>query len=237
MCLEKRKKELMQLALEENFHGSDIYRLIKDESLDHIISKITKKITRTNTRSIVEKGYLTGDEQFIQLLAEFINYFNSKLPPIVHKINQISLLLENQIPEWILCKKYWGNNDNIKYFITNFDKTIVNHFYENIIFVYDQFNDVFKAENITKEMSLDNPDDVKIIFDFLKKMVWANPNEFGIYFLFESSSCVIEEYTEKNPEPEKMKEVVTKHIFVHWENLIENYLKRKDLIVEFLKIY
>lgn len=235
MNLEKRKKELMQVALEENFHGADIYRLIKDESLDHIIPMITNEITKTKYRSVVEKGYLTGDEQFVQLLTEFIHYFNSKLPPIIYDISQISLLLENQVPEWMLCKKYWGDNENIDYFILNFNKTIVNHFYENILFVYDNFSEIFEKEDITKEMSLDNTTDVDIIFNFLKKLVWSNPNEFGIYFLFESSGQVLKEYTEINPEPEKMRKAVTEHIIIHWENLIDKFIERKNVVEEFLK--
>ena len=74
MSKKNRKEELKKLLLNESVGSyGRIYQLIQSGKLDKIIDKITDEKTDTKVSSIVKKGYLTGNEQFLDILSNFIS--------------------------------------------------------------------------------------------------------------------------------------------------------------------
>ena len=72
MTLNERKEEIKEIALNNYSNGASIYMLVNNNYLDHIINKINDEKTYQNTLSVVKKGYLTGNEQFVDVLNENI---------------------------------------------------------------------------------------------------------------------------------------------------------------------
>ena len=116
----KRKKELYSLAIKSNtFYKNNLIDMIKGNYLDNIINEINDiHTTDINNSCLIKNGYLTGNEQFISLLTfliiKTIENFN------FIKINKTELLshifYNNNNYQFLLVKKYIGNNDNIPYF-------------------------------------------------------------------------------------------------------------------------
>ena len=64
-----RKKDLMDLVLKKGSAINGIlYKIIQNGYLDKVINKITDERVKTPTTSITKKGYLTGNEQFLDSL-------------------------------------------------------------------------------------------------------------------------------------------------------------------------
>lgn len=101
-----RKEQLKKLALKKKDNGGRIYQLINSNVLDKAIDLITDERTPTIVTSIVKKGYLTGNEQFIDMINNFIYYFDSNFPTVCHKDLVLEFILEGQVPDFLLCKKY-----------------------------------------------------------------------------------------------------------------------------------
>ena len=148
MTLNERKEEIKEIALNNYSNGASIYMLVNNNYLDHIINKINDEKTYPNTLSVVKKGYLTGNEQFVDVLNETLFYFNSCFLPLEHKETHFANLLENYIPQFLLCKKYWGNNKYIPYYRKNMQKLIAKNFYENIKYIHEKYFDSGSAFNI-----------------------------------------------------------------------------------------
>ena len=68
MTLNERKEEIKEIAINNYSNGASIYTLVNNNYLDHIINKITDEKTYPNTLSFVKKGYLTGNEQFVDVI-------------------------------------------------------------------------------------------------------------------------------------------------------------------------
>src|SRR5574344_259269 len=124
MNLNERKEELKQLALASKSNGAIIFQLINENVLDVVISKINDKKTNTVVTSLVKKGYLTGNEQFIDILSEFIYYYEKWFAPLSNKKVYIALILEKKSPKFLVCKNYWGDNKfipNLVVFLKNLE--------------------------------------------------------------------------------------------------------------------
>ena len=219
--LEERKEIICKLALEQYDIGALIYKYVKEGSLDHIISKITDVKTKTIKTSFVPKGYLTGEEQFVDVLCQFITRFNHYFAPIEHKGMVIQEILASQVPKFLLCKNYVGDNNFIPYYQFNMKQCIVNNFYNNIKAIYDTYSEFFKYFGITKNMSLKNEKTVDLLFDLLHEMVWCNYDEYGIFNLFSDYETMI-----KENDNEEYKDALLGNSLLHWNILIKNYVDR-----------
>lgn len=194
MNLEKRKKELIEIALSKYTNGGIIFILINEGHLDHIISKITDENTPTNSKAIIKKGYLTGNEQFISILTGMISYFSSNFITVKYKENALVYILEETIPNFMLCKNYWGDNSSIPYYTRNMNKLFVKNFYDNIKFLYYEYFDFFQSININNNLKLNKTKDVNLILDFMIKLVWCNckRNQYSISYIFSNYKfCII----------------------------------------------
>ena len=231
----KRKEELKKLALKKPENGGRIYQLICSNKIDHIIDLITDEKTETIITSIVEKGYITGNEQFIDMLSNFMYYFDMVLPTVSHKDLMIEMILETQTPEFLLCKKYWGDNNNIDYFKNSIEKTLVTNFYHNMSFVGNC--PLFKKYGVTLPgMNLDNREDLDKVFKLMKDILWTNIGEYSTVYLFDEFGAN-EKAFKKHHKDMKRAEIlgiISKNYKMHFEMLIDRYEDNKN-ILEFIK--
>lgn len=227
----QRKKQLKELALKKSDNGGRIYQLINSNVLDKAIDKITDEKTPTIVTSIIKKGYLTGNEQFIDMLNNFIYYFDSKFPTIEHKDLMIELIFENQIPEFLLCKKYWGDNSNMQYFIDNMNKAIVYNFNETLLFIDDKI--IFKGfiKNIQK-LDINNKQDLDKVVNFMKKLLWTNIGSYSVMYLFQSFYLKVRNFQKNNKKKNQLEayKCVIKDVRMHFEILIDSYYKHKEIL-------
>lgn len=238
MLLEERKNELKNIALKEYSNGYLMFYLIDNGDLDHIIQHITDKKTITNSTAIVKKGYLTGNEQFIDILGEVLYWFESSFPPLKRKEQHIRSIFENQIPKFMLCKKYWGDNSFIPYYKKNIKILFVRNFYENIKFIYDQYEDFFYKYNINNNFSLNNNNHLDTIYNFLIEMIWCNYDTglLSLNYLFSNYHTSIKNFKNRYKKDKgKTNYYVLQDYINHWEHLIHNYNKNIDIIQKLLK--
>lgn len=231
----KRKEELKQLALKKSDNGGRIYQLICSNKLDKIIDLITDEKTPVIKTTFVKKGYFTGNEQFLDILNNFIYYFDMKFPSVQHKDLMIQMILESQTPEFLFCKKYWGDNDNIPYFTNGMDKAIVRNFYNNIIFTDD--NRTFQKYKIfPNKMNLDDRKDLDTILNLMEDIVWTNINDYSLVYLFDDFGVRERSYqkTYKNRNKLEIYTVLLKDYRLHFEMLLNHYEKNKN-ILNFIK--
>lgn len=239
MTLNDRKTKLKKIAIDNYSIGTSIYILISKNNLDHIINKITDEKTYTNTRSIIKKGYLTGNEQFIDVLSETISYFNSHFLPLEHKELHFASAVENYIPKFLLCKKYWGDNKFIPYYTKNMQKLFVKNFYNNIKYIYTDFEIFFKSINITKKMSLNRTHDLNKIFNFLEELIWCNCkyNQFSMYYIFSDYKSHLKERRKQVAKKGlNANDIVYKDYCMHWHSLIREYKKNIECVKKFMSL-
>lgn len=237
MNLEKRKKELIEIAISKYTNGGIIFILINEGHLDHIINKITDEITPTNSKAIIKKGYLTGNEQFINVLSEMISYFSDIFCTIKHKEIALEFILEQTTPNFLLCKKYWGDNSFISYYTKNMNILFVKNFYDNIKFIYYEYFDFFQSINIEDNLKLNKTKDVNLILDFMIKLIWCNceRNQYSINYIFSNYKLYIIKLKNKykNKRIHKYRLVYDDYI-MHWDLLISEYKKNIEHIEKIL---
>ena len=237
--LTKQKQQLKKLALNNYSNGAEMYRLINEGYLDHIIINITEEKTFTNSKAIVKKGYLTGNEQFIDILAEFLHWFGYYLTVLQHKEWYIANIFENTVPNFLLCKKYWGDNKHIPYYKKNMTKIIVKNFYDNVKFVYDEFEDFFIKANITKTMSLNSNEDLDKLLDFMVELVWCNfkYSQHSFDCIFSNYNYRISDMKKKSKKfKERAEQIVYSNYTTHWDILIRRYNKHIEIFKPIIKM-
>lgn len=235
--LEKRKQDLQETALNMEYcsNGGIIYQIIKDGSLDKVISKLDNERVDLESTSIVKKGYYTADEQFIDLMNNFIHVFNRDFAIMGSGVKfLIEELLKNETPEFLLSKSYWGDNDNIAYFRSQIYQFVIYGFYNNINTLYDRYEYFFKKHGIKKNMNFQKQKVVEKLYQFLKDLCWCNYDTYGVYFLFIDINVYNQGMKEqyKNITEDNMFE----HYYTHWDWMIEKYNKRIECVKNFLKI-
>lgn len=240
MNFEERKVELKTIALKHKGAGSLAYQLIDDFALDEAIKKITDIKTKTNINSIIKKGYLTGNEQFVNILCEFIYYFEMQFA-IVGKYSFIHLanMLEKKEPKFLLCKNYWGNNDFIDYYTFNMKKLFVENFYSNIKFLWRniEIQSFFRSHKITNLLTLKTSKNIDKLFKILLDFVWCCKGDYCSIFLFSNYNIILEH--NKKDYPEKTTEEITTSIYnfysTQYEILIKNYNDNIQIVRKYLE--
>lgn len=233
MNLKDRKNELQKIALDTFSNGGQMYRLIKEGYLDHIIAKINDKKTITNSKAIVKKGFLTGNEQFLDILAELLFYFETNFISLKRKEWYLSCMLENNVPEFLLCKKYWGDNSFIPYFEYNMRKLFVENLYENIKFIYYEYEDFFKKLNISDTMSLENIESVNNLYQFVVDLIWCNcqSNQYALNSVFSNHKYRINDLIKKTDKSfDEASQIIKTNYSIHWDMLISKYNKNIDIV-------
>ncbi len=226
-----RKRQLKKLALKKKDNGGRIYQLINSNVLDKVIDLITDERTPTIVTSIVKKGYLTGNEQFIDMISNFIYYFDSKFPTVCHKELVLEFILEGQIPEFLLCKKYWGDNNNMQYFIDSMNRTIVHNFYETLLFIDDKimFKEFIKD---LRDINLENKKDLESILHLTEVLLWTNIDKFSTLYLFQNFHLKFNRFKKKHRDKNHSEIYyhIIKEVRMHYKILIDSYHKNKGIL-------
>lgn len=224
--LEDRKNKLKDVALNMQYcnNGGMIYKLINEGVLDNAIKMLDDKSVDLKCSSIVKKGYLTANEQFVDMLNNFIHYLDFDFSVLgSRKVAIIEALFENSTPKFVLCKNYWGDNAYIPYFTFNIRKFIVQGFYENIKILFPVYKELFKENGISNKLNLKKEKDLEKIYYFLKDILWCNYDYFGNYFLFLNMKI----YDEKILINDSKKQELTFNYYKQqWDTMISNYNKK-----------
>lgn len=160
-----------------------IMDILEDGRLENIIEKVTKDEVIVIKSPLIPKGYLTGYEQFISVLDNFINYVLNYIdsPELIKEII-IKCLMDSDI---LLSKKYYFDAENIEYYKYNFNFLIVKSFYKNLLTLKDEMKDELKVININPELiTLNNKNDIKNLLRIVDELVFINRNDYKILSLF-----------------------------------------------------
>ena len=152
--------------------------ILDDGKLDLLIKNITNDKIMVIKSPLVPKGYLTGYEQFVSILDNFIsyalNYINSS--ELIKEII-VRCLSENQI---LLSKKYFYDPENIEYYKYNFNLSISRIFYNNLI----KLNNSLEEELSIINININNKKDISYLTRFLDEIIFINRNDYKILSLF-----------------------------------------------------
>ena len=173
MDLCDRKNLIKESALHNNYNGAMIYRLIDSDLIDNIIKKLGNRKIRSSIFKLSEKGYLTSEENFINTLSEFIDFFSYSFPTLQRKELFILNLLDEVVPPFLMSSYYCGDYMHVKYFNYNMKKLCVTNFYNGIKVVYDEYRDFFIDKNISTKIILTNKN-IDNLFKLLQEFVLAN---------------------------------------------------------------
>lgn len=228
----------MKLALNSNIiNDAFIYKLLRNKVLDNYIIKLNNYKIITNTKTIIKKGYLTADEQFIDLLNNFFVYLDEDFYFLGRSKNFIieTILKYKNNNKFLLCKNYWGDNNFIPYFKYNIKRFVITGFYNNIKTLIDESKDIkelirFEKININK-ISLKHIKDVDKLYKLLKFLTLCNSNKYCLLYLFTDFNTSVNEIKEtSNFTMNKVIKANKKQYILQWEMIIKNYYKKKDAI-------
>lgn len=222
----RRKKELYGLAIKsDTFYKKNLIDIISGNYINNIINEINDIPTiDINNSCLIKKGFLTGNEQFISILTfliiKTIENFN------FIKINKTELMshifYNNDKYQFLLTKKYIGNNDNIPFYRYHIKRFIIDGFIKNAIELIDEskiINDFFIKEKIKLSVGIKSIKKVEKILLLLQKIAYSNQDNPDVILLFKNMV--------------HLKHGVIKRTYVRyrykkaWEYMINNYNKSK----------
>ena len=232
-----RKEDLKKLLLNVSVGSyGRIYQLIQTGKLDKIIEKITDEKTDTKVSSIVKKEYLTGNEQFLDILSNFISFFDRSFPPIAYRDYLLESIFDTKdIPEFLLCKKYWGDNDNIPYFTFQIKRHIVSNFRDILYQTKSELNSyIWKYFGDKLNIDLNDEKAVDRLFSKMQELCWTNVNCYSIVYMFGNWSKLFMKIgntmKRKGKSPIEAVKIVNDNFATHIDILYDNYLKNKKLL-------
>lgn len=221
----QRKNKILQI-IEKNCSDANsiLYLLIKNNHLDNIIANINDKVSIPNVTSIVKKGYLTSEEQFVEVACHIIHRINMEFCFLSDRNLIIEFILNyKETLPLLLTKKYVGNNRNIPYFTFYIKRACVSNFYNILKFIdknelIDNFLSINKIN--LKKCNIDSKKDVEKLFNILKIICLCNINSFHSFYLFD------------NRMDERNKDMYE----IQLEILIENTIKNQEIAKKFIEI-
>lgn len=237
-----RKEDLMNLVLKKGSAINGIlYKIIQNGYLDKVINKITDDKVITPTTSITKKGYLTGNEQFLDILNSFVIYFDRIFTPVMYKEACVSFVLEKETPKFLSSKKYCHDNDNLEDFIKEYKRLMVNNVANTLPAIYDYLDPkVMKEFKLEPLMNINDDVVVERLLRFMIAMSWSNVDEYAIISLFSSIKVALNKVkpSKKNDNKEeviKNMNGVINHYAMHYSIMIENYKKKRKYINKIVK--
>ena len=235
--IKDKRDKLEKLTLNMNVSNSGIiYQLLNSKSIDRLFKNITDEKTYIEGKSLIKKKYLNGDEQFIIVLNHFITFFEYHFPTISYKDLHIGFILEYINPEFLFCKKCCEDNETNDYYQLEMKKAIIYNFYDNIQYLYSENDRKFwDRVKIKKDMDLNNNECVEIIFNFLKKVAFANINEYSTIYLFDNYRSYLKKIDPKGKNKTcknilKAFDETKKHYGLQYSTLLNNYIKKEDYL-------
>lgn len=183
LSIKKRKlvRQLKKLNIDNEIL---ILKIINNGTLDSSIIKITNKCICSNNKPVLKKEYINSYNHYIYILDNFIHYFYNIFNYNINLEEIINICLEDN-SDILLCDKYVFDNDNIKYYRTEYNKIIISNFYYNIIVFKDELNDylnTFFAKN--KKINIDNEENVNKVLELLRSIYLCNRDKHMVLSLF-----------------------------------------------------
>jgi len=232
--IEQLKEEMLKNNQTINYNYL-IIKLLNNGNINKLVNKITNTKVKINITSLIKKDYLSGNEQFLSLLSNFIYTFKESFYFLNNNFDCIvELLLQNEkYTKYLLCKKYIGNNEYLPYFSYNIKRLIVYGFYNNIKKLSKKSDLIKKFTkdnkiNLRKNL-IDSQKGLEILYYALLKLSICNATELNNILLFED----INHYTSQAIKNYKnnintTKSMIQKHYIREWEIMINNYYEKID---------
>lgn len=198
-------------------HKFLILELIEDGSLDAYIEKIKENNIKVLKSPLNTKGYLTGYEQFIIILDNFITYINNFVNSPELEKNIIFNCLDNS--SILLSDKYFYDNENIEFYKYNFNYAITYIFYDNLLKLQSDLKEELNSINLDiNRININNSKDINYLINILEEIILVNKNDYKILSLFTKVE----------------KDNYEKYIF-WYKRLLSKYIDNKDFIKEYRK--
>ena len=225
--LETRKDKMLKIVFNGDYNSNDaiIYKFLLKSTLDELIGKLNDKKTKCIKSTICNytgKVFLTSEEQFLDLLNNFIARFKTDFYFLgSYEILILQLILEN------------GKNDFIKYFKYNIEKYIVTAFYDNlksVTEVSDKVKYFLKEKGIKiNKISLRHHDDVSKLYKLLRELSVSNHDTWSSLFLFSSLQKQILEMKDEIDIMDRSIRLLENYA-LQYEIAIKNYYRNKRQI-------
>ena len=221
-----RKQNVKNVLLTSNLQNiGNIWQLFNDNYLDKFINKLNDETVIINSYLDKNKNYLTSEEQFLQILDNYITFFNNKFTFVILREIILKLIFINNNNEFLLCKKYIGDNNQINYFKQNYILFTIETFYKDCQKLYNFLEKDLNSIDINiDKININNNDDAKKILDILINLCIINKNSYDIIYLFKD--------IDNN---HKMTNSIYDIYVVQWKNLIKNYHQNINFLNEYQK--
>ena len=136
--------------------------------------------------TIIKKRYLTVYEQFLCILDNFITYTINSFNNIELIYIILPLCIANDKENIFLTEKYFYDNDNITYFNKEFNKLIVENFYNNCLVLRENLENFYKMIDFDLDsVDINNYDDLREMVNLLEELCFVNRGKYGVIALFE----------------------------------------------------
>lgn len=238
-----KKEDLKKIVLETNYpYSMWIYKLIQEDRFEKTIKKIDNVGVPCNVNP---KEITSADEQFLQLLNRFINFFNNSFyflhTDVYFYITRIIDSNYSKLEKYLLSKHYLGDNSYIPFFQDSAYRIIVTNFVK-LLPLSKNLQKLFKKEKIAiKSINGYTLEEILKINNLLSNIVLANHNHsFTASILFEdvqkNLNQTIKLMQKKNVDENLINErraSSTEFFLGQVDFLIKNYNKKKEYIFLF----
>lgn len=235
-----KKKNILNNVFNNFYYTNDalIYKFLKDGTLDKLINKINNRKTKCPTSNFAKKEYLTSEEQFLDVLNNFIIMFDKDFYFLgQYRTSILNIVLHfDENYKFLLSKNYCRDNSFITYYEYSTKKYIITGFFNTIKLLYSKsylLQKLLSDEKINpKYLNLKKKENVNKLYELLRKLALANANEYHLFYIFNDLKQAINKKDIKNSNKKK-ESTIEKNIF-HFEVIIYNYNKKKKFINMFL---
>ncbi len=233
MSIEKKKKQIKKDCLEDESVGSKyLYKLISTNTLDDMLRLLKKDKLFHNSKCIYGKDNFTYSEQLINIFDNFIFIFDRDFPVLGGlKLVILECLFKNCIPNFLLSKRYWGDNMNIPYFQNEIKKFVVDGFYKNIEELRESLP-IKITNKYFRDYDLEDTKDLNELYDLMKSLVWSSSEFFNIHLIFLDYNKSLS----NEPLSFKMKSAKYNFYLTQWEWLFKIYETKKEYVKKIIQI-
>lgn len=167
-------------------NGIFIVDLLDKGYLDKYMGYLSDNKIYIECPTIIKKKYLTEYEQFLCILDNFITYTINSFSNIELIYIILPLCIANDKDNIFLTKKYFYDNSNITYFNKEFNKLIIENFYNNCLVLRNELDKLFMAVGFDLDnINNDNYNDLLKMVNLLEEICFINRGKYGIIALFE----------------------------------------------------
>ena len=161
-----------------------ISKLVESNVLDSSIRNIDNKCICSNNKPVLKKEYINSYNHYIYVLDNFIHYFYNIFNFNIDLEEIISVCLKDN-SDILLCNKYVFDNDNIKYYRTEYNKIIAGNFYYNITVFKNELLEYLNVFSINiQKLNMNNDEDSEKILYMLRNVYLSNREKHMALSLF-----------------------------------------------------